>query len=1107
RSGGGLASVPGPQRGEGTADGDALSFAQQRMWFLAQWNPTSPVYNVPTALRLRGPLDLDALGRSLNATAERHRVLRTRFQNLAGEPTAVVDDTLDLAPELEDDLLQRPEEERLAAATARVRDEARTPFDLTTQAPVRTRLVKLADDDHILVVTFHHIASDGESLGVFGRELSALYSAETGGLDTGGAALPELPIQYADYAAWQQTWLSGGELERQVDYWRGVLGDIGEPLPLPTDLPRPALPRHRGEDIHRHLPESLGVALDDLCRGESVTLFMVLLAAWGSLLGRLANVSSVPVGCPVAGRTRAETEGLVGFFVNTLVMRADFGDDPTFRQLLARIRGTALDAWAHQDVPFEKLVEALQPERTTSHHPFFQAAFQVLDAGDPPALGDADVEHLDLDFGLAKLDVMLGVARRGHRLQVTLEYDVDLFERNTAERWLGAFETLVGAAVADPDLRISELPVMSPEERRLLTSVWNGSTHPYPRDRDIADLFGEIAHTHPDRPAVTDGDVTLTYSELLATADTWAAALLERGVGPETPVALLMERGVDLVTAIVAIIRAGGIYVPLDRSYPEDRLIYMLQDTAAPLVLAQEALLPVLPWLETDGAPDVLCVDRDRALLEAGASPGGPAVSAVPRPPSQGAYVIYTSGSTGKPKGVVVPHLGVVRLARDPGPFDFGPEDRVAHCSNVSFDVTTLEIWGALLNGACLVAVERDVVLSPQRLAATIRDEGLTMMVLSTAVFHQLAEYEPEAIGQLRGMLFGGDRCEPPRVRAALDAGAGRVVNCYGPTEATTMCVAYPVTELAEDAVSVPIGTPLSNDTAYVVDRRGHLAAPGTAGELWVGGDGLARGYHRKPAITAAAFVPNPFADSPGERLYRTGDLVRHRTDGNLDFLGRIDHQVKLRGFRIELEEIEGALRSHEDVASALVLLRGGAQDGGPERLVAYIEARGGAQPEAEALRSHVGRDLPDFMVPSAVVTMDAFPLTPNGKVDRKALPLPEATVDAEHRPPSTPLERLIADAWGAILSRETVGLDDDFFALGGHSLLATKVFARLQDLLELELPLHLLFDAPCLGDFSAQVEARVLATPGGEDILELLAEMEALSEDEGAALLEGEGP
>ncbi|MEM1207126.1 MAG: amino acid adenylation domain-containing protein, partial [Acidobacteriota bacterium] len=1026
-----------------TDGGSPLSFAQQRMWFLQAFDRRSSAYNMPFTLHLRGDLDPDAMERAIRELVSRHRILRTRYAEDRG--TGEVRQWVDDVPAkvlVRHDLSMLAADTREDRAVALLRSEAERPFDLAADPALRAHLVSVGADDHRLLLVMHHIACDGASWGILRNELGILYAAFRDGAEI---SLGEPTLQYADFAAWQRDRLSGDELERQTAFWRRTLADT-EPLALMGDRPRPEVFSHRGKRLTFTFSPELSTGLRQLARGSGGTLYLVLLAGLQTLLHRFTGQAGISVGAPVAGRRRSELEGMVGMFVDTVVLRTDLSGDPSFEDLLERVRDVALDAFAHQDVPFETLVDALAPERDPSRTPLFQVGFQLLDGVqvEAKAMGGLDVADLPAPTPSAKSDLDLNVVDDGSALSGSLIYYADLFERSTVEGWLRSFETLLTAAVAGPRQRLSQLPTVDPSSRDNLLGPISGTTSDYPRDASLAELFAGVVEDHGDRPAVAGNDGTLTYAELAERADRWASCLVSLGVGPETPVALLMDRGVDLVTAMVAVIHAGGAYVPLDGTYPEDRLAYMIEDTGAAVVLAQEHLLDRLPAAGDDDGPTVLCVDRDRGTLDAGgdSTPLRGATLLPDAGPHQAAYITYTSGSTGRPKGVVTPHRGVVRLIRGNNYYPIQPDDRIAHAANISFDPTTFQVWGALLSGACVVPVDRDVVLSPRRLTAAIGELGITVLDLPTALFHQLVEHGTEALGALRVLNFGGERCEPSAVRAALGAGIGRLLNHYGPTEATTSCTFHRVTDVPEDAASVPIGLPLANDTAHVVDRWGRLAAPGAAGELWVGGDGLARGYLGRAALTAAAFVPDPFSEEPGRRLYRTGDLVRRRPGGELDFLGRIDQQVKLRGFRIELGEIEAALGAHPEVAAALVMLRDDGP-GGTDRLVAYAERQRGAEADPEALRSWLAGRMPEPMVPSAVVVLDAFPLTPNEKVDRDALPIPDAPEQVAYRAPETDAQRTLAEVWTSVLGVEKVGLDDGFFALGGDSILVIQTVSR----------------------------------------------------------------
>ncbi|HEX3131752.1 MAG TPA: amino acid adenylation domain-containing protein, partial [Thermoanaerobaculia bacterium] len=1016
-----------------------LSFAQERLWFLTQLDPGSSAYNLPMALRLTGPLDVAALAGSFRGIVQRHETLRTTFPGPVQRIASV--NRFDL-PVI--DLRSLPERETELRRLAE--EEAARPFDLVHGPVLRALLVRLDEEEHACLATLHHIAGDAWSLGVLVREMAGLYA---------GLPLPALPVQYADFAVWQRGWLQGEVLEAQLGYWREALAGAPTVLDLPSDRPRPAMRTSRGGDVSLVLPSA---SLKRLSRREGATLFMTLLAAFQALLHRIAHQDDLLVGTPVAGRNRTEIEGLVGFFVNSLVLRGRPAGRLPFRELLAQARSAALGAFAHQDLPFERLVEELEVERSLSHHPIFQVVLALQNA----PMGSTEVPGLtlaplDAAGTTAKFDLVLSFAEVGEDgLAASLEYSADLFEEPTARRLMNHFRTLLDGVAADPGLPLSDLPLLMAEEREQL-AAWTGYRSDYP-DVCIHELFQEQVEARPDAVAAVFEDGVCTYRELDERANRLANHLRELGVGPDVPVAVCLERSLELVIAMLAVLKAGGAYIPLDTSYPQERLAFMLEDSQAPVLVTRERWLGLLP--EDRVWP--VCLDRldhDMALL-AQRSRLAPASRTVPQ---SLALVIYTSGSTGRPKGVALTHQGVVRMTRNAGYLDLGPDDVVVQGSNTSFDAATFEIWATLLNGARLVGVNKETMLSPRDLIAQVRRDSVTVLFLTTALFNQTVRELPDAFRPLRAVLFGGEAADPAAVRQCLDGGPPeRLLHLYGPAESTTFASWHLVEEVPEGASTVPIGLPIANTTLMVLDPERNLVPVGVTGDLYVGGDGLARGYLNRPDLTAERFVP----DEDGRRLYRTGDLVRRRADGAIEFLGRTDFQVKIRGLRIELGEIEAALLADPEVRDAAVLAVG---EGGDKRLVAYVAGRG------DGLRERLAERLPSFMVPAGWVFLDALPLTPNGKVDRRALARiePEAEAAPGFVAPRTPVEELLAGAWSELLGVANVGAGDDFFALGGHSLLATRLTSWVRDLFGVELPLRAVFEDPTLAGLAAAVEAR----------------------------------
>ncbi len=1050
-----LPAIVPAERGERVA----LSFAQQRLWFLEQLGGSGRAYHMPGGLRLHGELDRDALVRALDRIVERHEALRTTFRTVDGEPVQVIQPANGFALGEHDLGGHADAEAELSRIAA---EEAGAAFDLEHGPLIRGRLVKVGADDHALLVTMHHIVSDGWSMGVLTQELSALYGAfQRGDADP----LAPLPVQYADYAAWQRKWVDGEVLQQQADYWKTTLSGAPELLEVPTDHVRPLVQSHAGAVAGVELDEELTAALKALSQRHGTTLFMTLMAAWATVLSRLSGQDDVVIGTPTANRGRREIESLIGFFVNTLAVRMDLSGAPTVAELLGRVKERALGAQDHQDIPFEQVVDLVQPARSMAHSPLFQVSF----AWQNNPKGSLELPGLKLGsvgaaaHTTAKFDLALEMQEAGGRIVGGVTYATSLFEEATIERYLGYLRAVLAAMAADEQQTVDRLPLLSAGERLQVVEEWNATDAEFPRHTPIHELVQAQAERAPQAIALVHDDRTLTYAELDARANQLANYLRTRGVQADDRVAVLVPRSLELVVAELGVLKAGAVYVPIDPSAPAERIAYMVADSGSRVMLGlQGAALAELPGVER--------VDVD--ALPADLSAEDPRVA---RSSDEGAYVMYTSGSTGQPKGVLVPHRAIARLLINNGYAEFNAQDRVAFGANPAFDATTVEVWAPLLHGGRIVVIAQGVLLDPDALTRLLAEQGVTVLFLTTAIFNQHAATIPHVLAGLRYVLTGGEAADPSAfARVLREGGTAALVNCYGPTEAATMVTTHRVTHVAEGARSIPLGRPLSNTRIYIVDAQGEPVPAGVKGEILAGGPGVALGYLGRPELTEARFITDRFTATPGARLYRTGDLGRWLPDGTIEYLGRNDFQVKIRGFRIELGEIEARLAAYESIREVAVLAREDVP--GDKRLVAYYAAAEAL--EAETLRAHLAEGLPDYMVPSAFVWLEALPLTLNGKVDRKALPAPEGDAFAvrAYEAPLGDIETAVAEIWSELLRAGQVGRRDNFFSLGGHSLLAVQVISRVRQALGVEVALGDLFLRPVLADFARGLETATRA-------------------------------
>ena len=1029
-----------------------LSFAQQRLWFIHQLESDSTAYNLARAVRLRGELDLFALKQSLQAIAQRHEVLRTRFVAVGGQPSQVIDEPGEIELPVWD-VSELEASEREGRAREVVSREARRGFDLELGPVWRAAVARLSDDDHVLMLTIHHIASDGWSTGVMVRELTALYTAYT---ESREAELPPLAIQYADYAVWQREWLQGNVLQEQIDYWRNQLE--GAPaLELPTDKPRPASASHQGAVVPFRLSAELTHQLRQVSRRQGVTMFMTLLAAFQVVLSKYSGQDDVVVGTDVANRNRLETEHLIGFFINQLVLRSDLSANPTFEQLLASVRETTLSAYQHQDVPFEKLVEELQPERDLSRSPLFQVKLVLQNAprGELRASG-VDFGGFGAEHTAAKFDITLSLTEGKGGVAGIAEYSTELFEPTTMLRMLGHLRLVLEQMLSDPQQEVSEISLLTAAQGQQLLVEWNDTATEHAQQHlCVHELFERQARLAPDAVAVAGLQTQLSYGRLNEEANRLAHHLIAMGVGPEVRVGLCMQRGVEMVIALMGVLKAGAAYVPMDPGYPADRLAYMLEDARSPVLVTHSEVRDKLPssWVQ--------CVELDTEREAINSYPcSDPEVEVTGE---NLAYMIYTSGSTGRPKGVLIDHQGIRNLtAAQIEAFEVTPESRLLQFASLSFDASASEVFTCLIGGGTLHLAAQEEVMPGAGLQQYLLKHSISIVTLPPSA---LWEEENPKLPALRTLVSAGEECGADIVERW--GGNRRFINAYGPTEAS-VCATWGV---CNDSRRKPlIGRALANAEIHLLGRDWQPVAIGANGQLHVGGLGVARGYHSQPELTAERFVPHPYSDRPGARLYRTGDIARYLIDGTIDYLGREDEQVKVRGYRIELAEVEAALRKHACVEEAVVMAREDRR--GDKRLVAYVVWEQGRSVTVGELREHLRAKLPEYMAPSAFEEMSQLPLTPNGKVDRKALPAPanaQAATEADEA--RTPVEEILSTIWADVLDAGSVGRQEDFFELGGHSLLATQVISRVREAFNVEVPLKAMFERPTVAGLAEAVE------------------------------------
>nr|AHZ46177.1 NRPS [uncultured bacterium 14-4D] len=1059
------------------------SFAQQRLWILGQLEATSAAYNLIWSMRLIGELDIRALRQSLVALVSRHEALRTTFALRDGEPVQVIAERRDTGLEVVSIGADSQAElqQRLRALSGETLDLSKGPL-------FRAVLFRLGEAEHVLSLLMHHSVSDGWSFGVLYRELSQMYAAYRAHEEPG---LPALPIQYADYAVWQRKRLREGVLGEQLAYWREQLTGAPEVLELPTDRPRPAMQTFNGA---KHVMAMSGELRDGLKKvgreGES-TLYMVLLAAFAVLLSRYTGQHDIVVGTPIAGRDHPELEGLIGFFVNTVVMRTDLSGEPDFKELLARVRHVALDAYAHQDVPFQHLVETLRPERRLSHSPVFQVMFILQNAPQSDfEFPGVNVEAVGVDTQSSMFDLTLSMDEHDQGLRAVFEYNTDLFDRETIERLASHYQRILEAVVADTECPVSRLPLMGDDERQRVLVEWNDTYRDYPRERCIHELFEEQVERTPDAVALECEGQRLTYAELNRRANRLAHHLGERGIEPGAPVGLCVERSLDMVVSLMGVLKAGGAYVPLDPSYPAERLALMMRSAGLAALLTQRALDIRAPAEETQVVYLEECTWSGADIVSE-RNPGLEVAS------TSAAYIIYTSGSTGLPKGVAGTHRGAVnRFAWMWHAYPFSADEVCCQKTSLGFVDSVWEVFGPLLQSVPSVIIKDESVKDPKQLIRILAAHRVTRIVLVPSLLSALLDAENDLaarLPRLRLWVCSGETLPVSMCRRFQEAVPGAVLlNLYGSSEVAGDVTCFNTEELDEGVGAVPIGRPIANTRIYVCDTAGQPMPIGIAGELCVGGDGVANGYWCQAELTAERFIEDPYSAESDARLYRMGDLARWRTDGSLDYLGRKDRQVKIRGFRVELGDVEAMLANHPSVDECAVALWGKKTD---ERgLVAYVVPRAYPGPSAHELRQYLEAKLPHYMVPFAFVALEAFPLTPSGKIDRQNLPPPDGQhIEREQSyvAPRSSIEEQIVAIWAELLVRDPIGVYDDFFSLGGHSLLAARVMNRITERFGVDLPLLTLFEQRTVSGLSEALVASVVSTTNEGELGALLDELE----------------
>lgn len=1060
-----------------------LSFGQERLWFLYQMDPANPFYNLNTAARLMGVLDIDALERSINEIINRHEILRTRYQVIDGQPFGVVDSALKLTIKVRD-LLSLSEPDREPEAFKISAEYFQHPFDLGQGPLIRASVLKLGERNYLLLLSMHHIIFDGWSIGILFRELTTLYESYSA---RKLASLSELPLQYSDFAYWQRQWFQGEELKNHLAFWKNYLSGANTILDLHTDRPRPPVQSFRGARQSFRIPSGVVESIKSLAQHERATLFAALLSAFQTVLYRHTNQEDITVGTPVANRNKVEIENLIGFFVNTVAIRVDLSGNPTFRQLLGRVRETILEVQTHQEIPLERVVEEVQPKRELNRAPLFQVMFVLQNAPLPQLkLADLTLVPMEIDNGTAKFDLTLYMRETGQELTGSLAYNTDLFESASIARMIACFQTLVKSVATDADQQISKLELLAATQRRQLITEYNQTDEAYLCDRFIHQLFEAEAEVSPDALALVYENQNLTYGELNKKANQLAHYLKSMGIGPEVPVGICMEPCIDTIIGMLGIIKSGGAYVPIDTSFPKERVDFILDDVRAPVLLTRQTLVEKF----SECKAQVINVDADwQTITEYGEENPYSYVE-----PGNLIYIIYTSGSTGTPKGVAIEHrqvLNYIYAIRQRLQFPFPAS--YATVSSIAADLGNTCVFPSLSFGGSLHIISPDRASDPNALAEYFQEHDIDCLkIVPSHLSALLTSARSEQVIPRKRLILGGESSSWNLIQRLRSLAPHCLIfNHYGPTESTVGVLTCKVEDqLSDESATVPIGQPIGNMKVYLLDTYLEPAPIGIPGEIHISGLGLARGYFNRPELAAEKFIPNPFSREPGARLYRTGDIARYGPSGNIEFLGRVDDQVKIHGFRIELGDIKAILDQHPSIRESLVMTY---EALGAKAVAAYIVFNDDAKVVIADLRDYMKKRLPEYMIPSAFVTLDLLPRLPNGKINRKALPPPDKTaleVKTIYKPPASPVEKEMAEIWTRLLGVKQIGTRDGFFDLGGHSLLATQLVARVYDVFQVSIPLRSIFEKPTILELALVIEE------------ELIREIAQYTEEEAESLL-----